>query len=60
MSPDMEAVLSIGTLAVAIWSVRVLLPRAVKEDDPLALGAAVLTLVLAVLLWFFSGYVKVW
>jgi hypothetical protein len=55
----MEGALSIATLAVAIWVIRFLLPKAVREDNPLALVSALLSAALAVLLWFVAGFVRV-
>ena len=54
-----EGALSIATLAVAIWVTRFLLPRAVREDNALALTSALISLAIAVLLWFLTGFVRV-
>jgi len=55
----MEGGLSIATLAVAIWVTRFLLPKAIREDNFLALVSALLSAALAVLLWFVAGFVRV-
>jgi hypothetical protein len=51
----LETVVSIATLGGFIWAVRFLLPRAVKEHDPMALTCAVLTAAIALLLWLLIG-----
>lgn len=51
----LETVLSIAMLGGFIWAVRFLLPKAVKEHDPMALTCAVLTAVLALLMWLLIG-----
>jgi uncharacterized membrane protein len=38
-----------------IWTVRFLLPKAVRERDPFALTCAVLTAVLALIAWLLIG-----
>ena len=50
-----EMVFSIAMLASFIWAIRVLLPKAVKEQSGLALTSAVLAAVLALLGWLFIG-----
>jgi hypothetical protein len=55
----MEGALSIATLAVAIWATRFLLPRAVREDNALALASALISVALAIWLWFIAGFVRV-
>ena len=50
-----EAALSVAPLAVSLWAMRFLLPRALKERDPLAIGSAVLTAALALLTWLLVG-----
>jgi hypothetical protein len=50
-----ETVLSIAMLAIVIWDVRFLLPKASRERDPLALACAVLTGVLALVMWLMVG-----
>jgi hypothetical protein len=57
--PRMESALSIATLAIAIWVIRFMLPRAVRQNDALALIATVLSLVLALVLVFIAGFVRV-
>jgi hypothetical protein len=39
---NLETLLSIGMLGAFIWVVRFLLPKAIKEDDALALTSACL------------------
>ncbi len=50
-----ETVLSVATLGGFIWVVRNLLPKAVKERDLCALACAVLTAILALLVWLLIG-----
>jgi hypothetical protein len=52
---EIQSLLSAGALAVFIWALRFLLPRAVRERDGLALTSAVTAAVLAFLLWLFIG-----
>ena len=52
---SLEAVLSIATLAGFIWVIRFLLPKAVKEDDALALTSAIVTTILALIAWLLIG-----
>jgi hypothetical protein len=52
---NLETLLSIAMLGGFIWSVRFLLPRAIQEHDVLALASAVLTALLALLMWLFLG-----
>jgi hypothetical protein len=40
---------SVAMLAVFLWTMRFLLPKALKEHDPLAIFAAVVTAALALL-----------
>lgn len=51
----LETAFSIVLLGAAIWAVRVLLPKAIKEHDSLAVTCAVLTAVLALLAWLLIG-----
>ena len=51
----LETVLSIAMLGAFIWAVRFLLPKAVKQHDPMALTCALLTAVLALLMWLLIG-----
>jgi hypothetical protein len=51
----LETVLSVAMLAMSIWAVRFLLPKAIKEHDPMALLCAVLTAVVALLMWLLVG-----
>ena len=50
-----DSILPITTLAAFLWVVRFLLPRAARQEDRFALVCALLTLILAALLWFFAG-----
>jgi len=52
---SLEPFLTVATLAVLIWTLGFLLPRAIKERDALALTSAVLTTAIALLLWFLIG-----
>jgi hypothetical protein len=54
----MEGALPIATLAVTIWVMRFLLPRAVREDNSLALASALISMAIAVWLWFIAGFVR--
>ena len=56
----MDSILPITTLAAFLWVVRFLLPRAAKEEDRFALVCALLTLILAGLVWFFVGVPEVY
>jgi hypothetical protein len=51
----LEGVFSLTMLAGFLWAVRVMLPRAVKERDGLALTSALLTAALTLLGWLFVG-----
>ena len=51
----LETVLSIATLGAFIWVVRFLLPKALKEHDSMALTCAVLSAILALLMWLLIG-----
>ena len=51
----MEVIFSVAMLASFIWVVRVLLPRALKEQSGLALSSAVLAAVLALVGWLLLG-----
>jgi hypothetical protein len=55
MTFEAQTVLSTATLAVFIWVVRFLLPRAIRQHDALALTCAVVTGILALLLWLVIG-----
>ena len=55
----MERALPIATLAVTIWVMRFLLPRAAREDNSLALASALISVTIAVWLWFIAGFVRV-
>jgi hypothetical protein len=48
----LEPFLTVATLAVLIWMVGFLLPRAIEERDAVAITSAVLTTAIALLLWF--------
>jgi hypothetical protein len=50
---------SAAMLASLIWALVSLLPKAMRERDGLALGAALLTILLSLLAWMFlSGSVR--
>jgi hypothetical protein len=51
----MEAVLSVAMLGGFLWAVGFLVPRALKEDDILAIGSAILTAGVALLGWLLMG-----
>jgi hypothetical protein len=51
----LETVLSVAMLGCFIWVVRFLLPKAIKQHDPIALTCVVLTAVLALVLWLLIG-----
>jgi hypothetical protein len=56
-----ETVFSIAMLGAFIGVVRVLLPRAWQERDPVAITSAALTAVLFMLAWLLMGVgVKAW
>jgi hypothetical protein len=50
-----ETVASVATLGGFIWTVRIMLPKALKDRDPLAFGSAVLTALVALLAWLLIG-----
>ncbi len=50
-----DAISSIALLGCFIWAVRFLLPKAVREQDGMALTCAVLTAALALLAWLLIG-----
>ena len=52
---SLETILSIATLGAFIWAVRFVLPKALKEDDSMALTCTVLMAVLALLMWLLIG-----
>lgn len=51
----LESIASVATLGLLLWALRVLLPRAIRERDGLALTAAGLTILLAFLGWALIG-----
>jgi hypothetical protein len=51
----LETVLSVAMLGCFIWTVRFLLPKAIKQHDRMALACVVLTAVLALVLWLLIG-----
>ncbi len=55
MTFEAQTVLSTAALAVFIWVVGFLLPKALRQHDRLALTCAVLTGILALLLWLLTG-----
>ena len=50
-----ETPFSIALLAGFIWAMRVLLPRAIEQQDWLALVSALLTALLALTAWLMFG-----
>jgi hypothetical protein len=52
---SLETAFSVAMLGCFIWAVRFLLPRAVREHDVLALTCAVLTALLALVMWLLIG-----
>jgi uncharacterized membrane protein len=50
-----EAALSVAMLGGFLWAMRFLLPKALKEHDPLAIVAAIMTAALALLTWLLIG-----
>jgi hypothetical protein len=50
-----DAVVSTAMLAVVLWSLRFLLPKAIKEHDYFALFCAVLTAALALVAWLLTA-----
>jgi hypothetical protein len=50
-----ELVFSVALLTAFLWAMRFLLPRAIKERDPLAIVCAVLFTLLAFAAWLFFG-----
>ncbi len=51
----LEPILSVAMLGVLIWAVRFHLPRALREQDGLAVAAALLTILLALAGWALIG-----
>ena len=50
-----EAAFSVAMLGGFLWALRFLLPKAVKEDDSLAIVAAVGIAILALAAWLLMG-----
>jgi hypothetical protein len=50
-----ETALSIAMLGIVLWVMGFLLPKALKERDPLALTCATLTGLLALFMWLMVG-----
>ena len=50
-----ETVMSVAMLGGFLWTVRFLVPKAAGEGDRFALACAVLTAVIALLLWLLTG-----
>ena len=50
---QLDAVLSTAMLAALFWSLRFLLPKAIKEHDRFVLVCALLAVALALLGWLF-------
>jgi hypothetical protein len=52
---QIDTVLSTAMLAALLWSLRFLLPKAIKEHDRFVLVCALLTAALALIAWMFFG-----
>ena len=50
-----ETAVSVAMLTGFIWAAQVLVPRALRAGDPIAIASAVLTAVLALLMWLLVG-----
>jgi hypothetical protein len=50
-----ETAFSVAMLGGFLWATRFLIPRALKEHDPLAIASAVVTATLALLAWLLIG-----
>lgn len=50
-----EAVLSVAALGGFLWTLRYLVPKALKERDRFAVGSALLTAALALFTWLLIG-----
>jgi cell division protein FtsX len=50
---QIDGVLSTAMLAALVWSLRFLLPKAIKEHDRFVLICALLTAALALIAWLF-------
>jgi len=53
-----EIALPALTLAGVIWTLRVLLPQALRVREPLALVCAALTVAMALSLWLLLGFIR--
>jgi hypothetical protein len=50
-----ETAFSVALLGGFLWAIRFLIPKALKERDPLAIASAVVTAALALLAWLAFG-----
>ncbi len=50
-----ETVFSVAMLGAFLWAVRVMLPKAMREREALAVTSAALTALAALLLWLLIG-----
>jgi len=50
-----ESAFSVAMLGTFLWALRFLLPKALKQHDPLAIISAVVTAALALLAWLLVG-----
>jgi hypothetical protein len=51
----LESILSVAMLGVVIWTLRFLLPRAIRDKDGFGLVVAVITVLLAFAGWALIG-----
>ena len=51
----LEMALSVAMLGGFLWAAMFLIPKAIREQDTLALASAVMVAVLAVLAWLWIG-----
>ena len=51
----LESILSVAMLGVVIWTLRFLLPRAIRDKDGFGLAVAVITVLLAFAGWALIG-----
>ena len=52
---SIELILSVLTLAGAIWAARFLLPKAIRDHDLFEIVSALLVVLVALLAWLFLG-----
>jgi hypothetical protein len=54
-SMAVETIASVLALGAFIWTVRFVMPRALKQHDAMAIGCALLMAMLALVLWLLIG-----